>query len=579
MIRTLTKWLPPALLVLGLITLANCDRYQGDLPNGLPDLADGVLGAGFGRADITPEIQERFTDLDEDGIFDGEVTFPDGNTEVGLEPFADNNDNGYFDALWLALRYGEGGRPAHGVRDELSVAAAIFKTNGFTVALAVLDLPGLQRHEIEKIRQQLGPAYGIDRLAIVATGNRQGPDTVGTAYPYPEAPSYNEEYIAFIGDAVLAAIDEAAADFGPVQMELAQFDTSPLGLIDGGSTAWGLCADTRDPQAFDPTFTVAAFYPLSISEPQAEQPQQTEGPQISGPTVGVTAPDTTAADIDTAPVDGLPEARGSLLFWGCSPTSLPNSEYVSADFPGRLRNEIDFRLGGKSIFLPVATGGQSPSPVPLADMRDDNFIIGSNGIPQQAQDNSFTRFDSIAKSIAQATIEALKNTEIALNISVDFSYLSFPIPVDAERFYHAAQSAGRPLFDAAGNDYSTGRVFIESEAALLTIGPLGLLLLPGDPLPEFGSDIITDFETYRSSYFISDDQQHVAPYPAPPLLAGPGTLAISNAGDALGLLAPAADYAASATAPGHYGEASSPGPETLAWLLDGLYRMGIYPVR
>jgi hypothetical protein len=580
MIRTFKIFLLYGLSLALLLAAPACDRYEGDFPDGLPQLPDGILGAGFGRADITPEIDERFFDFDEDGIFDGDVNYPEGNTETGQESFSDNNSNDHFDALWLALRHGVGGRPARGIRDELSVSSAIFKAGGVTVALAVLDLPGLQRHEIEKIRQRLGFAYAIDHLSIIATGNRQAPDTIGTAFPYPEASSYNEQYIEFIGEAVLASIDAAAADFGPVQMELAKFDSSSLGLIDGGPTSWGLCADTRDPIAYDPTFTIAAFYPMPVSEPSPlEQQIQSDQQQTVEPSVGVLPPETTGDEEDIAPFDGLPEARGSLLFWGCSPTTLPDSDYISADFPAKLRESIDYRLGGQSIFLPVATGGQSPAPVSIVDLYNGRYVIDDDGLPIATEDNSFVRLESIASSISESAIESLKHAEIALNISVGFISSSFPIPVDAPRYLSAVKSSGRQLFDAEGHSYSTGRVFVESEATLLTIGPLELLLLPGDPLPEFTQAVADDFEAVRSQYFLSSDQTHVTPYPEAVIFAGADTLAISNAGDALGLLAPEADYAAAATAPGHYNEASSPGPETLNWLLDGLNRMGLYPIK
>ena len=99
--------------------------------------------AGYGQADVTPDVH--------------------GKTPV-----------------WIA-GYGQN-RRATGVHDPLYARAIVISDGKKKVALAAVDVVGLQYPTVQEIRKRL---EGFDYVLVASTHNHEGPDTVGIWGPTP----------------------------------------------------------------------------------------------------------------------------------------------------------------------------------------------------------------------------------------------------------------------------------------------------------------------------------------------------------------------------------------------------------
>jgi hypothetical protein len=168
--------------------------------------ADDALRVGFGEKDITPEVGKD-------------------------KP-----------AVWLA-GYGYG-RRATGIHDRLMVRATVLSDGEHKIAIAAVDVVGLQYDTVQVIREKL---KGFQPVTIVSTHNHEGPDVVGIWGPTPFQRGVNDEYLKLLVDQTAAAIREADA-------KLAKADAL-FGTADDET----LVDDNRKPLAKDATLRVLQF--------------------------------------------------------------------------------------------------------------------------------------------------------------------------------------------------------------------------------------------------------------------------------------------------------------------------------
>jgi hypothetical protein len=128
---------------------------------------DGRLHVGAATAVINPVNYENdWTDTNNNGTWDWNDANVDGRFQPGEgEAFVDRNNNGIFDAAWIA---GFGiARPARGVNDDLQVRAIAFRWNDITVAFAVIDCVGFFANEMDRIREDpMLQGLGVDKVII-----------------------------------------------------------------------------------------------------------------------------------------------------------------------------------------------------------------------------------------------------------------------------------------------------------------------------------------------------------------------------------------------------------------------------
>jgi hypothetical protein len=140
-----------------------------------PMPAGDSLRAGFGEADITPPVE-------------------------GDRP------------VWLA-GFGKGRKATH-VHDPL-MARAVVLTDGKTkIALVSVDLVGLFREPVQRVRQQLpGFAY----VLVSSTHNHEGPDTLGLWGPNIVTSGIDPDYLKKVEAAIVSAVQQADRDLRGVR--------------------------------------------------------------------------------------------------------------------------------------------------------------------------------------------------------------------------------------------------------------------------------------------------------------------------------------------------------------------------
>lgn len=194
-----------------------------------PSAHAGDFRAGFGRAVITPETPDTWTDVDGDGRFD-----------PALDRWSDGNGNGRFDAVWMAGF--QQGRPAAGAHDDLLAVAAVFDDGVTRVGLVAADVVGLSHGFVRALRGAVPASLGIDYLLVHATHNHQGPDTQGLWGESLFSGGRDDAYQAFLRDRMVDAVGSAVSALEPARLvaghlpgRFATVDTRPPEVLDDGA--------------------------------------------------------------------------------------------------------------------------------------------------------------------------------------------------------------------------------------------------------------------------------------------------------------------------------------------------------
>ncbi|MEZ4701811.1 MAG: hypothetical protein R2834_15845 [Rhodothermales bacterium] len=190
-------------LFAALFLLAGC-RPAGPAPG-------AVFRAGGSVRDITPDLGERYTDLNGNNRWDAD------------EPFDDANGNGVFEPLWLA---NDRRRPALSIHDNLSVAVVVIDVGGVRIGMVGLDSFGHGRQELEAIRRDPGfRSTGIDLLIMGSSHTHEGPDVVGMYGPSETESGVDTTYLARVRAQTIMALQESVARLKPATMERATMRT------------------------------------------------------------------------------------------------------------------------------------------------------------------------------------------------------------------------------------------------------------------------------------------------------------------------------------------------------------------
>ena len=101
--------------------------------------APQYLTAGFAKRIITPKVIDTWNDVNGDAKFRED----DGDT------YNDNNNNGEFDAVWIAGF--SNGKPAQGVHDDVWARVMVLDDGESRIALVSLDAIGFMHDDVVDI--------------------------------------------------------------------------------------------------------------------------------------------------------------------------------------------------------------------------------------------------------------------------------------------------------------------------------------------------------------------------------------------------------------------------------------------
>lgn len=498
---------------------------------GCEDSPGAPLRVGAARAEINPRLVEtEWTDEDGDRHFDRG------------EPFVDVNDNGEFDATWLAGF--SNGRVATAIHDDIFVRAIVFEVGQTRVALAAVDAIGWFSTDIDATRELLDPGLEIDHLIVCALHIHETPDTMGLWGRAELVTGLDPAYQRLVRERTIEAVTEAVSRLEPVTMTVAQQKT-----LDEDGSCLPYVGDVRDPAILDPTLTVIRF-------------------------AATDEPDRTVA---------------SLINWAAHPeyTGSDNNE-VSADYIHWLRDGVEAGvpehpalgipamegIGGEAIFVNGALGGQiGPSRA---------RPIGLAGEPLEG--HSREKAEMTGNALARVALEAITSAELAIDVAdPGLAFRTGPIAVTVENtYYHVAGAVGvfeRPLlgYDDTQPIGPGNYPYIDSRVTYLELGNVGLITAPGELHPELFIGGYDGSESWGQS-ITSDDNPNppdLATAPPPPylrdmILAQDGievALVAGLAEDMIGYIVPSFNYELDPNAPyvsepegDHYEETNSVGP-------------------
>lgn len=519
-------------------------------PN-VPECAsnEGALRAAASVRSIVPECFEAWVDVDGNAVFDGDDTFLDcGCDRLCPEddgyPGADEGEgDGDFARVFVAGF--QGNRLATGIRgvneglvgegDGIDVRVLVLDQGEVRVAVLAVDTVGIFRPDVTRIRAAFDEAGAdVDAVIVHALHNHEGPDTMGLWGEGPLVSGYDSSaYGAQWRAAAVEATLEAIGALEPVTAIRTGSIDSSLAQPGGASN---LIRDSRDPWVVDPTVSV-----LSL---------EGEGPE---PIV-------------------------TLVNYGCHPETLGSlNTLLTADFVHAMRRTVEqgsqWRrapgrdgVGGTAIVINGAVGGMMTTlGVEVTNPDGDTFSAPS-----------FDKADSIGQLLGEAALDALDSANEVADPKLRVMGNSFELPVE-NTLYVLGFNAGVIERDELIKE-TPQRII--TEMMLLELGPLRMLTIPGELLPEIaiggydGSALHTDEAT------LLDDGNPVPPNLdaapegpyllerlTPPDAPRPWLIGLGN--DELGYIIPQYDFVVADTMPyfdqaegDHYEETNSLGPET-----------------
>ena len=256
-------------------------------------------------------------------------------------------------------------RTALGVRDPLEAGVLVLRVGEATLTLVTVDLIGLGRHVVERVRARVTGVPG-EGLVICATHTHSGPDTLGLWGPtilgiIPRRSGVDPAYLDLLVARISEAIDACAARLEPACLKAASFEVAP---------EW-----TRN--------------------------DRTEG-----------ARDDHAVALAVERPGG--ERLATLLNFASHPETLwEKNRQISPDFPGAFRRTVRARGGGVPLYFSGDLGGMlTPNVAPKADQAARDAYVEDLG--RALAEQTLAELDAAAALPAPAI--ALARAEVVLPV-------------------------------------------------------------------------------------------------------------------------------------------------------------------
>ncbi len=425
----------------------------GDPEGHCDPVVDAPLLAGAAVLSIVPACFEGWTDLDTDAEFEPpDDEFRDCGCDrlcpgdMGYVAPDDGENDGEFQASWLAGFHN--GRPANGVRgaglglvgegDGLWARALVLEQGNTTLAIVTLDLVGFFNNETVAVRQLLADSgVEVDYVLLHALHNHEGPDSMGlwgqTQLESGYDPAYRDQLRATIVEAITMASETKVE---VAQLVVGEVDTSTYHENGVGN----VINDSRDPFVID---------------------------EMLGALRLVDADDQTIA---------------SVVSFGNHPEALSDENtLMTSDFAHGLRRTLEMGstwkqapgkpgVGGPCLYINAAVGGlMTPLHVTVETPDGDKYSSGS-----------FDKADAIGQLLGEMALDALSNGDVVLAPQLDLQAQTYRVRIDNENFQFLF---GLGFFDRETFEEMDG-LYLETESALINLGPAQFLSVPGELFPE-----------------------------------------------------------------------------------------------
>jgi hypothetical protein len=524
---------------------------------------------------ITPTCFERFLDCGEDGVCPDNPAWVESDAGEGdaewdkqTEAFEDcgcdricPGDDGYpgpdegeedgeFNALWLAGF--QTGRPVNEVHDDLWARTIAFRKGDTTVAIVSMDVFGYFFDDVQEARALIAASgTDVDHVVISSTHNHEGPDTLGQYGLQIGKRGVNDPWMVEVKEGIAASVAEAVAALRPAEMVATEVDISTA-VPEKGTR--NFINDKRDPRIVDEMMGVAWFRGLD---------------------------------------DG--ETIATLVSLGNHPEALAHlNNAITSDFAHSLReameNGVDWRsgavdgLGGMSMYLQASVGGMmTPLGVEVTNIDGDVFEAAT-----------FEKAEAIGQSLATLALRSLTQAAPAEDPDLRLLATELYLPIDNHSF-QAMFLMGvfeRETFnyDKQANLTDSNIPEVLTEMDLIDIGPVRMLTVPGELLPELAIGGYDGSHTNIGNYtdpIVNLDRENAADLSQAPdgpylkdQMGRPFNWIIGLGNDEVGYIIPEYNFVVDDRIPfieeaegDHYEETNSLGPRTAPIVLDWAERL------
>lgn len=473
------------------------DRHPGYSMNISVDGKEApvIYSVGFGKSKITPTLLDTWIDENNNAKFD------DG------EEFIDANENGSFDAIWIAGFHNN--KPANGIHDDVWSRAVVLDDGLTRIALVSIDAIGFMYTDVIDIRNMIPKELGIDYTLIASTHTHESNDLIGLWGPNIFHSGVDGNHMNWLKKQVISSIKSAVQALKPATFIFGQ-DLSDKDSI--------LIKDTRKP-------IVKA--------------------------TGIQIMQVLNANNDST--------MGTLVNWSNHPESLwSKNTLISSDYPHYIREALEKGIthnnrnelqgmGGTSVFFSGVIGGlMAPhSSLTVRDsIRQTDYLAPS-----------YEKARAIGEQVAIWSVEALQKSDTIKKLNpINIFSKTFELPVH-NRNFRIASAIG--LLDRGMHKWFKTR----TEVCAIKAGPVTFLSIPGEIYPEI---------IYGGIENPPGQDYSIEPLEVPPLkdfMPGKYHFYLGLSNDEVGYIIPKSEWDAEEpwlyiNEGDTYGEENSLGPET-----------------
>jgi len=396
------------------------------------------------------DIQEPYTDTDNDGTFD-----------YTQDLYCDANANGRWDGM-----YSSGGvdHILEWVHDDIWARAVAISDGTNTVVIESITSQGLLIEDDLRIRNQVKADRGVAQVYVSSSHNESSPDPIGI-YGAPDDGTgaagvhsgVNDYYINFLVQQAVKAADEAVDAMVAAKMRITEF--SP--------------ADVR--ARLSNTFLTTDAIKNGVPAFGTPEATDTKGRVLQL----VRASDD--ANIETifnwaAHNQQIGHASDSVV----APGGLRVNRAVSDDWPGYFASAVESQIGGHAMFMVGDNGSiEDPQLVPP----------GSPVCPGGRADGCFELAAQTGPALANDVVAALGSSEEIAHHSLTPRIDQFYVPLQNQLFMVAfanglfAHRTAATILPCLDNNHVPQVCFL-TEVGLVDFGPqLQMLVNPGEAYP------------------------------------------------------------------------------------------------
>jgi hypothetical protein len=358
----------------------------------------------------------------------------DANNDHKYKPndgdtYMDGNGNGKFDPVWIAGF--SNSKPANGVHDDIWARTMIIDDGKTRLAIVILDVIGFMNDDVVDVRKMIPEETGVTYTLIASTHTHEGPDLLGLWGKTPFKSGVNKEYLKYVKQQIVKSVVEATGNIRPARLEISQDLTSAAPMV----------KDTRMPQVFDSGMRMIK-----------------------------------AVDRENG------QTLGSMVVWGNHPETLWSQNLlISSDFPHFLREGVEkgvfhadslvkTGIGGVCIYANGAIGGLMTTHPSLAVKHPFTGV--------ELSEPTYEKTEAQGMQLSLIALNAMETpSEIVDKAAISLIVRTFPMKID-NTFFKLGAALG------VMKRGTIGWMKIRSELAVVKIGPVSFVSVPGEIYPE-----------------------------------------------------------------------------------------------